>query len=98
LLKEIRMRHAARVDKNQAEIVKALRNAGAYVWIIGLPVDLLVGYKNRTILVEIKSSSKARLTGLQADFFENWCGDGLARVDSPESALRMLGVVREIRP
>lgn len=98
MLKEIRMRHAARVDKNQAEIVKALRNAGAYVWIIGLPVDLLVGYKNRTILVEIKSSSKARLTGLQADFFENWCGDGLARVDSPESALRMLGVVREIRP
>jgi len=98
LLKEIRMRHAARVDKNQAEIVKALRDAGAYVWIIGLPVDLLVGYKNRTILVEIKSSSKARLTGLQADFFENWCGDGLARVDSPESALRMLGVVREIRP
>lgn len=92
------MRHAARVDSNQKAIVQALRDAGAYVYIIGLPVDLLVGYKNRTILVEIKSSSKARLTSLQRDFFENWCGDGLARVDSPEAALRMLGVVSEIRP
>ena len=89
------MRHAARVDSNQAAIVDALRKAGAYVWIIGLPVDLLVGYRNRTILVEIKSSSKGRLTALQRDFFENWCGDGLARVDSPEAALRMLGVINE---
>jgi hypothetical protein len=86
------------VDSNQKAIVDALRKAGAYVWIIGLPVDLLVGYRNRTILVEIKSSSKSRLTSLQQDFFENWCGDGLARVDSPEAALRMLGVVSEIRP
>ena len=92
------MRFASRRDANEAEIVKALRDAGAYVWIIGLPVDLLVGYRNRTILVEIKSSSKGRLTGLQRDFFESWCGDGLARVDSPEAALRMLGVVSEIRP
>ena len=38
------MRHAARVDANQIQIVSALRAAGAYVWIIGLPVDLLVGY------------------------------------------------------
>ena len=94
MCKEIRMRHAARVDSNQAAIVDALRKAGAYVWIIGLPVDLLVGYRNRTILVEIKSSSKGRLTALQRDFFENWCGDGLARVDSPEAALRMLGAIK----
>jgi hypothetical protein len=92
------MRHAARVDENQKAIVQALRNAGAYVWIIGLPVDLLVGYKNRTILVEVKSSSKARLTGLQADFFESWAGGTLARIDGPEAALRMLGAIGEIRP
>jgi hypothetical protein len=75
-----------------------LRKAGAYVWIIGLPVDLLVGYKNHTFLVEIKSTSKKRLTGLQADFFENWSGSTLARIDSPEAALRMLSVINEIRP
>jgi hypothetical protein len=84
------MRHAARVDANQAQIVDALRKAGAYVWIIGLPVDLLVGFKNHTFLVEIKTTSKKRLTALQADFFKTWNGGTLCRVDSPESALRMI--------
>ena len=88
------MRRAARVDANQDQIVSALRGAGAYVWIIGLPVDLLVGYKNHTFLVEIKTDSKKRLTKLQADFFENWSGSTLARIDSPEAALRMIGVVK----
>jgi hypothetical protein len=88
------MRRAARVDANQEQIVSALRAAGAYVWIIGLPVDLLVGYKNHTFLVEIKTDSKKRLTKLQADFFENWTGSILARIDCPESALRMLKVVK----
>jgi hypothetical protein len=88
------MRYAARVDANQTQIVSALRAAGAYVWVIGLPVDLLVGYKNHTFLVEIKTDSKKRLTKLQADFFENWSGSTLARIDSPEAALRMIGVVK----
>ena len=87
------MRRAARVDANQEAIVSALRAAGAYVWIVGLPVDLLVGYRNHTYLVEIKTDAKQRLTPLQADFFENWKGGTLARVDNPESALRMLKVI-----
>jgi hypothetical protein len=87
------MRYAARVDANQTQIVSALRAAGAYVWIIGLPVDLLVGYGNHTFLMEIKSTHKARLTGLQSDFFENWSGSTVCRVDSPEAALRMIGVI-----
>jgi hypothetical protein len=88
------MRRAARVDANQERIVSVLRAAGAVVWIIGLPVDLLVGYKNHTFLVEVKTDSKKRLTKLQADFFENWSGSTLARIDSPEAALRMIGVVK----
>jgi hypothetical protein len=88
------MRYAARVDANQEQIVSALRGAGAYVWIIGLPVDLLVGYKGHTFCVEIKTDSRKRLTKLQADFFENWSGSTLARIDSPEAALRMIGVVK----
>lgn len=87
------MRYAARVDANQEQIVSALRAAGAYVWIIGLPVDLLVGYGGHTFLVECKSGSKKRFTGLQTDFFNNWSGSTLARVDSPEAALRMIGVI-----
>jgi hypothetical protein len=84
------MRHAARVDANQAEICAALRNAGALVYIIGLPVDLLVGYKGHTFLMEIKTTSKKRLTGLQADFFQYWPGGTLCRVDSPQAALDMI--------
>ena len=88
------MRYASRRDANEAEIVSALRAAGAYVWIIGLPVDLLVGYKNHTFLVEVKDGPKKRLTALQQDFFDNWSGSTLARVDGPEAALRMIGVVQ----
>ena len=84
------MRHAARVDANQEAIVTALRNAGAFVWIIGLPVDLLVGYQQQTFLVEIKTTSKKRLTKLQADFFLRWTGGLLYRIDSPAAALRMI--------
>jgi hypothetical protein len=88
------MRRAARVDATQEAIVSALRAAGAYVWVIGLPVDLLVGYKNHTFLVECKSGPRKHLTKLQTDFFENWSGSTLARIDCPEAALRMIGVVK----
>lgn len=88
------MRYAARVDANQEQIVSALRAAGAYVWIIGLPVDLLVGFKGHTFLVEIKDGPKKRLTKLQTDFFENWRGGTLCKVDCPDAALRMIGVIK----
>jgi len=88
------MRYAARVDANQEAVVSALRAAGAYVWIIGLPVDLLVGYKGHSFLVEVKNGPRKRLTALQEDFFNNWSGSTLARIDGPEAALRMIGVIK----
>lgn len=88
------MRYAARVDKNQEQIVATLRAAGAYVWIIGLPVDLLVGYKGKTFLVEVKDGPRKRLTALQDDFFNNWSGSTLVRIDCPEAALQMIGVLK----
>jgi hypothetical protein len=54
----------------------------------------LVGYKGHTFLVEVKTTSKKRLTALQEAFFQNWCGGTLARIDSPEAALRMIGVIK----
>lgn len=89
------IRRAARIDANQNAVVSALRAAGAYVWIIGLPVDLLVGYKGHTFLVEVKNGPRKRLTALQEDFFKNWSGSSLARIDGPEAALRMIGVLNE---
>ena len=88
------IRRAARVDANQQQVVSALRAAGAYVWIIGLPVDLLVGYKGHSFLVEVKNGPRKRLTALQEDFFNNWSGSTLARIDGPEAALRMIGVIK----
>jgi hypothetical protein len=87
------MRRAARVDANQTQVIEALRAAGAYVWIIGLPVDLLVGYKNHTMLMEIKNGPKKHLTALQQDFFSKWMGGTLVRVDGPEAALAALRVI-----
>jgi len=88
------MRRATRVDANQAQIITALRAAGAYVWIIGLPVDLLVGYKNHTMLMEIKNGSEKDFTKLQRVFFEQWIGGTLVRVDGPEAALNVLKVIK----
>jgi hypothetical protein len=88
------IRRAARVDVNQAAVISALRAAGAYVYIIGLPVDLLVGYKGHSFLVEVKNGPRKRLTALQEDFFNNWSGSTLARIDGPEAALRMIGVIK----
>jgi len=82
------------VDANQAQIVSALRAAGAYVWIISLPVDLLVGYQGKMFLVEIKDGPKKTLTRLQQDFFGNWPGSNLYRINNAEEALRMIGVTK----
>ena len=81
------------MDANQAQIVSALRAAGANVWILGLPVDLLVGYKGHTVLMEVKDGPGKRLTALQEAFFAKWEGGTLSRVDGPESALNVLKVI-----
>jgi hypothetical protein len=87
------VRYAARVDATQEQVVSALRAAGAYVYPIKLPVDLLVGYNGVTYLVEVKSTHKSLLTRLQQTFFSKWTGGRLERIESPEQALRMIGVI-----
>ena len=93
------MRHAARVDANQAEIVAALRSAGASVWIIGLPVDLLVGFRGHSLLMEVKTITGKRNpkpskhTQLQKDFMLSWNGGAVSTVTDVEGALRALGVM-----
>jgi hypothetical protein len=51
------MRRAAKVDRNQSEIVKALRCVGAFVVITSQlknAFDILVAYQGRTYVIEIK--------------------------------------------
>ena len=95
------MRRAARVDATQAEVVAALRAAGAYVWIIGLPVDLLIGFQGKTALVEVKvltgvkKRKQSRFTALQTEFMREWTGGTVATVTDAEGARRLLEVMRD---
>lgn len=76
-------RRAASVDANQPEIIAAFRKLGCTVKPLhtvgqGYP-DLLVGYRHRTHVVEIKdgskSPSKRKLTHDQQAWRESWRGD-----------------------
>jgi len=93
------MRRAARVDENQAEIVAALRQAGATVWIIGLPVDLVCGYGGKTLLMEIKTVTgkrnpkPARYTELQKSFMLDWRGGPVSTVTDVQGALTAIGAM-----
>ena len=49
-------RSVHRTDITQPSIVSALRDVGAEVWIIEKPVDLLVAFRGRFHLIEVKSS------------------------------------------
>jgi Holliday junction resolvase len=93
------MAYAKRTDANQAEIVKTLRQAGADVYDLskvgkGIP-DLLVTFNGETILMEVKRDAKAKFTAEQLKFIANWTGGPLSRVDSPESALRVIGLIEK---
>jgi hypothetical protein len=93
------MRRAARVDENQAVIVSAMRAAGASVWVIGLPVDLMVGKNGRTALVEVKTLTDTKIpkankhTRLQKEFMLDWKGGPVATVTDVEGALRVVAML-----
>jgi hypothetical protein len=87
------------VDPCQAQVVKALRAAGASVVALTSPAgipDLLVGWKSRTLLVECKSPPGPNggdsrpgqhLSPAQERFAASWRGV-IHVVHSPEEALQ----------
>ena len=94
------MRRASKVDANQREVVAALRGAGASVQLLhavgeGCP-DLLVGYKNLNLLLEVKDGSKPpsaqKLTPQQEVWHRDWRGQRVV-VNSPEAALAAIDVI-----
>jgi hypothetical protein len=90
------LRRAARIDATQPAIVKALRADGCYVWIIGIPVDLMAGKDGKTHLFEVKTLTGKRnpkpseRTKLQIDFMDNWNGSPVHIVCTPEEALEVI--------
>lgn len=92
------MRRAAKVDITQAEIVDALKKAGATVQHLhsvgqGCP-DLLVGFRRQNFVLECKpnigSPSKRELRPNQQEWHDGWKGS-VAVVETPEAALAVIG-------
>lgn len=94
------MRRAAKTDRNQAEIVDALRKAGATVQPLhavgqGCP-DLLVGYRGLNHLIEVKdrkaSKSDRELNPRQVEWHAGWKGS-VAKVETVDAALAVIGAI-----
>ena len=91
------MTYAKRVDLNHQEVVKTLRSLGASVFDAsrmgqGFP-DLVVGYKQQTVLVEIKSSEQKRFTNAQLKFMAVWKGSAVVRINDIDGAIRLIKVL-----
>lgn len=93
------MRYAAKIDRNQPEIVGALRAVGASVEPLhrvgkGCP-DLLVGFRGVNYLLEVKDGELApsdrKLTKSQKEWHPAWRGKVVV-VKSVDEALEVIGV------
>jgi hypothetical protein len=83
-----------RVDENQKTLVHTFIAMGASVLNLstvgrGCP-DLLIGYRGKSVLVEIKSDSKATFTEPQVKFMQEWRGGAVSRIDSVDAAIRLI--------
>lgn len=93
------MRTRARVDGNHLAIAEALIQAGCTVQSLanlgrGCP-DLLVGFRQQNILMEIKNGkrkpSARQLTDQEASWHGRWRGQVIV-VESVEEALKVIGL------
>lgn len=80
-----------RRDANHEEIVAALEQAGATVYPIDRPVDLLVGVRGVNYLLEVKTK-RGKPEPRQVSFFLEWRG-AVTMVRSIEEALRAVGLL-----
>lgn len=98
------MRRAARVDANHEAVVGALEAAGAVVESLaavgGGVADLLVGFRFRLCLIEVKDGAKPpsarKLTPAQVEWHKKWDGFPLHIVTGPEDALKAIGAIRDV--
>ena len=90
------MRWAAKTDANQAEIVAALRDAGASVLVLSRVgqgcADLAAGVRGETFFLEVKTDA-GKLTPREQEFMDEWRGH-YAIVRTPEEALRAIGLMK----
>jgi hypothetical protein len=83
-----------RVDENQKTIVHTFIALGASVCVLstvgrGVP-DLLIGYRGKSVLVEVKRDEKAGYTEPQIKFMKEWRGGPISRIDSVDAVIRLI--------
>jgi hypothetical protein len=86
-------RHAYnnRRDANEVSIVEAFKAAGAKVWRLERPVDLLLNIGGQLQLVECKVH-KAGLNAAQIEVARDW---PFTVIRSPEEAIELVNSVRK---
>lgn len=83
-------RRQAKRDASEPEIIRALERCGFSVFRLNQPVDLLVGYRGKTWLVECKSGNKGygkSLNENQAEFNAGWRGSKVIVLHSAQDAI-----------
>jgi hypothetical protein len=87
------LRHNARRDENEAEIVQWLNSVGASVVKLagggGCP-DLAVGFNGETYLIEVKTKH-GKLNKAQERLHASWNGKPIQIARNPWDALQIIG-------
>ncbi len=84
------MRHDAKRDDNESDIVKALESIGCTVYRMDRPVDLLCGYRAKNLLLEVKNPDGLnKITTDQKRFMAGWKGQ-VRIVTSPAEAIKVV--------
>lgn len=95
-----------RIDGNQAEIIEAMRAAGASVESLGRPVDVAVAICEQTELAEVKTVT-GRVRASQERFWARWHGrrvvlrtkaDGIALVERLKRQATVIAAERTDQP
>lgn len=79
-------------DLNEAEIVQAFRKAGALVWRLDQPADLLICLQEMVLLVEVKHG-RAKLNSKQAETAKLW---PINVIRTPEEAIAFVNNLRRL--
>ena len=95
--------HRGQRDANEPDIVLALEQVGATVVRMDDPCDLLVGFRGRNYLFEVKlppgprgGQSHSELTQAQVVFVAWWRGDVPRVVRTPGQALIEIGAASPV--
>jgi hypothetical protein len=79
-------RYAKKRDIAEPEVVSTLKQCGFSVERMDQPVDLLVGFRRKTFLVEVKTG-KRKLNENQRTFVAEWRGSEIVTLRDAQEAM-----------